>query len=188
MSAPPSSGRFIIEPRTGVAGSDVFRLKLENWEDDGLNPVTYELRYIDPETNGAVPLISRTRTNEFFTVLPPVTREDQDWELTILAYIINKDKAKAEVRTTIKLRLPDLTHDADMSLCLDALSPLDLGGCGESGTRVRVICENATAPFPGCPCNVDPLPSEYLAAVSFWATKALEIQNTTVSPSNVRLA
>ena len=162
-----------MEPSVGIAGETVFRFGLENWEDDGLSPVTYELRYRDPLTNGTVPLVSRTATNEFFSVLPPVTLAEQGYELNILAYVIDKVNAKAVVETTVILREPDLSHSSDMTLCLEQTTPLDLDGCGESDTRLRVVCENATAPYPGCPCNVDPLPAEYIEAVLMtWVERA----------------
>ena len=150
-ASPPRSGRFIVEPTVGVAGQTIFRFGLENWEDDGLSPVTYELRYRDPLTNGTVPLVSRTATNEFFSVLPPVTLAKQGYELNILAFIIDKVNAKAVVETTVILREPDLSHSSDMTLCLEETTPLDLDGCGESDTRLRVICENANCSVPRLP-------------------------------------
>jgi hypothetical protein len=98
INAPPSSGRFIIFPLEGFASQTPFRLKLENWEDDGVTPVKYELRYIDPATGGSVPLVSRTATNEFISVIPPVSRAEDGYELTILAYIVDQHNAKAEAR------------------------------------------------------------------------------------------
>ena len=88
----------------GLAAETVFYFKLENWEDDGINPVQYELRYFDPATGGDVPLVSRTATNEFLTVLPPVTRQDQSYELTIQALIVNKNQAKGSTSRQDMLR------------------------------------------------------------------------------------
>ena len=174
ISSPPTSGRFIVHPLTGVAGETNFLLKLENWEDDGLNPVQYELRYSD--IDGEVPLVSRTSTNEFETVIPPVTRAEDGFALTLYAYIINKDESKAKVEQTIILHPPQLDHDINMAVCLEELSPLNIDGCGESDTRIKVLCENATAPYPGCPCNVDPLPLEFLQAAEFYAARAETIR------------
>lgn len=100
----PSSGAFEVSPLIGYAASTRFTFQCNGWEDDSDEPVEYEFRYIDPKSNEAIPLVSRSRNNEVTSIIPPLATEgDQTKDITLQAYIVDYYSAKTVVNFTIAL-------------------------------------------------------------------------------------
>ncbi|QDZ21292.1 hypothetical protein A3770_05p38100 [Chloropicon primus] len=101
----PSSGLFEVSPVIGHSTSTRFTLKCSGWEDDSDEPVEYEFRYIDPNTNEAIPLVSRSRNNEVTSIMPPLGlgQEEQTIDVTLQAYIVDYYNAKTVTNFTIAL-------------------------------------------------------------------------------------
>ena len=101
----PSSGAFEVSPLIGHSASTRFTFKCNGWEDDSDEPVEYEFRYVDPVTNDAIPLVSRSRNNEVTSIMPPVglSGDGQTTDITLQAYIVDYYSAKTVVNFTIAL-------------------------------------------------------------------------------------
>ena len=101
VNNPPSSGSFSVSPAEGYAGETTYALTCNNWEDDSGEPVLYEFRYVNPTTGDEVPLRALTKDNIVETIIPPVSLPEEQHELTLVAYVQDKDHAKIRVTSPV---------------------------------------------------------------------------------------
>eukprot|EP00899_Mesostigma_viride_P025127 jgi/Mesvir1/579/Mv02023-RA.3 len=104
----PMGGMISVSPLVGYAMQTVFTISVVGFEDNGVQPVYFRFTYVDPATGREVPFIPITRRNLLRYMLPPVTRQEDGYALTVIAYGLDDIGSGAPLSKDIVLYPPNL--------------------------------------------------------------------------------